>query len=292
MELSDGNKYTKFKRIDQEDATINFNEQQIDDTKSSTHYSQIPIKNGFLSNRFLKSISSHCATVLITLLIVIVFILSVELSTRSKLEDKLSKMNELLLLQDEVEMTNQDSNPVQKQLIDKETFVLSRKLEGLKPSTSAYKTSTSTTHKTSATTTVTTTVTTSITNQIMIMTTTTQGVDEKSEARLDHICCSTIELSSNEETFKMHPGVLGIYYLSGEGDKIFYKKQNKNVFLSRPETRGKSYTWGVNNNPDKTWGWVRAVTNASCPAEIDKWVVFDKTKNRWTQDRTFEIHCL
>ena len=70
-----------------------------------------------------------------------VFILSVELSTRSKLEDKLSKMNELLLLQDEVEMTNQDSNPVQKQLIDKETFVLSRKLEGLKPSTPAYKTS-------------------------------------------------------------------------------------------------------------------------------------------------------
>ena len=66
-----------------------------------------------------------------------VFILSVELSTRSKLEDKLSKMNELLFLQDEVEMKSEDSNPVVKQLIDKETFVSSssHKLEGLKPTT-------------------------------------------------------------------------------------------------------------------------------------------------------------
>ena len=72
MEVSDGNKYTKFKRIDQEEpTTIDINDQQIDDTKSSTHYSQIPVENRFLSNRFLKSMSSHCATVLITLLIVI-----------------------------------------------------------------------------------------------------------------------------------------------------------------------------------------------------------------------------
>ena len=216
-----------------------------------------------------------------------VFILSVELATRSKLEDKLSKMNELLLFQDEVEMVNQDSNPVQKQLIDKETFVLSRKLEGFKPSTLAFKTSTATTYKTSSST---TTVATSSTNQIM--TTTTKGVDEKYEEKHGHICCSTIELSSNEETFRMHPSVLGIYHLSGEGDKMFYKKQNKNIFLSRPEARGKAYTWGVNNNIQKTWGWVRAVTNASCPTEIDKWVVFDKTKNRWTEDRTFQIFCL
>ena len=35
MEVSDGNKYTKFKRIDQEEpTTIDINDQQIDDTKS------------------------------------------------------------------------------------------------------------------------------------------------------------------------------------------------------------------------------------------------------------------
>ena len=121
------------------------------------------------------------------------------------------------------------------------------------------------------------------------MTTTIKGVEEK----YHHVCCSTIELSSKEETtYKMHPNVLGTYHLSGDGDKIFYKKLDKNIFLSRPSTHGKAYTWGVNSNPDKTWGWVRAVTNASCPTNIDKWVVFDKTKNRWTEDRTLNIVCL
>ena len=134
MDLSDGSKYSKFQRIKQEEASIDFNDQQFDETKSSSHYSQIQVEKGFLSNRFLKSMSSHCATVLITLLIVIgkiirfkisqntnvqlftVFILSVELSTRSKLEDKLSKMNELLFLQDELEMKKMPT----KELIRKE----------------------------------------------------------------------------------------------------------------------------------------------------------------------------
>ena len=303
MDLSD--KYSKFQRIKQEEASIDFNDQQFDETKSSSHYSQIQVEKGFLSNRFLKSMSSHCATVLITLLIVIgkiirfkisqntnvqlftVFILSVELSTRSKLEDKLSKMNELLFLQDEVDMKSEDSNPVVKQLIDKETFVSSHKLEGLKPTTSTYKTSTTRRISSTTSSSTTTPATTSIPNKIM--TTTMKGVEEK----YHHSCCSTIELSSKEETtYKMHPNVLGTYHLSSDGDKIFYKKLNKNIFLSRPSTHGKAYTWGVNSNPDKTWGWVRAVTNASCPTNIDKWVVFDKTKNRWTEDRTLNIVCL
>ena len=36
MDLSDGSKYSKFQRIKQEEASIDFNDQQFDETKSSS----------------------------------------------------------------------------------------------------------------------------------------------------------------------------------------------------------------------------------------------------------------
>ena len=109
-------------------------------------------------------------------------------------------------------------------------------------------------------------------------------------------CCLTLKISSEAETVQMYPRVLGTYKMD-KNKRSHYKNNEKNVYLSKPMGRsgtmqGASFTWGVNSDPDKTWGWVRAVRDGECPERITQWAVYDQGTRGWTRDSTLKIHCV
>ena len=59
------------------------------------------------------------------------------------------------------------------------------------------------------------------------------------------------------------------------------------------EDKSSSYTWGINSNPDKTWGWVRAGAGdrRQCPDLVRSWMIYDKNQG-WSVDTSFSISCV
>lgn len=103
-------------------------------------------------------------------------------------------------------------------------------------------------------------------------------------------CCHKIIIASNNPI--LHSNVPGSYVLqSRDDDRIIYKRTDKDVFLSQPSVGSRKFAWGVNSNPDKTWGWVRAGADGDCPDAVPVWMVFDKTTNRRTVDKHFNVSC-
>ena len=52
-----------------------------------------------------------------------------------------------------------------------------------------------------------------------------------------------------------------------------------------------SYTWGVNSNPQQTWGWIRAMEAADCPHEVKHWRVWSKFNKKWIRDPSLTVVC-
>ena len=94
----------------------------------------------------------------------------------------------------------------------------------------------------------------------------------------------------------MYPRVLGTYAMD-KHKRSHYKHNDKDVYLSKPSGsavsgQGVSYTWGVNSDPDKTWGWVRAIRDGQCPEDVTQWAVYDQGRRGWTMDNTLNIRCV
>ena len=112
---------------------------------------------------------------------------------------------------------------------------------------------------------------------------------KKENSDVSSRCCLTLFASSEAETVKMYPRVLGTYKMVNSRSS-YYKHDERNVYLSKP--KGSSFTWGVNSSPHRTWGWVRPVRDEECPEEVTQWAVYDQASRKWTRDNSFRIRCV
>ena len=104
-------------------------------------------------------------------------------------------------------------------------------------------------------------------------------------------CCTTLSISSSGVTAKWYPHVLGVYKLQAEEERLLYKMVDSQKYLSRPSKGIKNFTWGVNPNPELTWGWIKAIFPGKCPNDVKDWAAFDKKNKRMISDKTLVISC-
>ena len=119
-------------------------------------------------------------------------------------------------------------------------------------------------------------------------------LDNTLAASVTH-CCERVSVSSSGVTSVWYPHMLGVYTLLNHPHQHLsplYKMSNTDLFLSRPSRGGKNFTWGINPDPDLTWGWARAVLPGTCPDNVLSWAAFDKKNKRMTPDKTLLVSCL
>ena len=54
----------------------------------------------------------------------------------------------------------------------------------------------------------------------------------------------------------------------------------------------KLYSWGVNNNPNMTWGWMKAMEPADCPHQVETWRVWSSASSSWLPDDSLSVVCV
>ena len=123
----------------------------------------------------------------------------------------------------------------------------------------------------------------------------TKDVTRKIMENNAQICCQKLSLTSTGETKELYPFVIGVYHLTNDS-RVIYAKEGQKRFISRPPgltRRGmNTFSWGLNNNPDGKWGWIKAFSNAECPDMIDHWKAYDKIRKTWVADNTLTFQCL
>ena len=119
-------------------------------------------------------------------------------------------------------------------------------------------------------------------------------LDSTPAASVTH-CCERVSVTSSGVTSVWYPHMLGVYTLLQQPNQHLsplYKMSQTDLFLSRPSRGGKNFTWGINPDPDLTWGWAKAVTPGTCPHNVQSWAAFDKKNKRMTPDNTLLVSCL
>jgi len=105
-------------------------------------------------------------------------------------------------------------------------------------------------------------------------------------------CCRKVRVSSTGVAVQLYSFMFGLYKQLPSSKQKTYRKIGSQQFLTRPGqniSSGQSYTWGVNSNPQQTWGWIRAMEAADCPHEVKHWRVWNGQK--WIRDPSLTVVC-
>lgn len=223
---------------------------------------------GWKAGRSVKAISSHCATVLITLLVVTVLLLSMELAGRDN--------PSMATVQQVTPVSQWDAGS--EYLREKQHHMTSVQLVNRSQSVSA-----SGKNKLEQ----------KFNKDLRSLAATEHHFPQASRGgAMASSCCSRVLISSTGLTQAWYPSILGVYSLQPGPGAPLYKMMDSQKFLYRPR-RGKNrkFTWGVNNSPHLAWGWVKSGLPGKCPELLKKWAAFDPVKKHMRTDPTFRVSC-
>jgi len=121
------------------------------------------------------------------------------------------------------------------------------------------------------------------------------GLQSNKITHTQHKCCKKVHISSEKFALKEYPHMLGTYenVNKDETKRPTYKLINGKRFLSKPENNtGKLYSWGVNINPNMTWGWMKAMEPSNCPHHVQTWRVWSSASSSWLADDSLSVVCV